>query len=232
MAADGAPPERRPAQLPLDLPVEPNFGRDDFLAAASNRAALAMIDQWPRWHDRALLLVGPEGSGKSHLCAIFAARSGALAASAAAIPSLAALNAAQPGAIVVDGLAPGLDETALFHLLNFATESRAFLVMSARRRPQPEDWRLPDLLSRLRRATVVEIGAPDDALMRAVLEKLFRDRQLAVDAPLLDYAALRLERSLGAARAFAEELDREALAQGRRPTRALAREVLERFLYG
>jgi chromosomal replication initiation ATPase DnaA len=82
-------------------------------------------------------------------------------------------------------------------------------------------------LSRLRRAPMVEIGAPDDALMRAVLEKLFRDRQLAVEPPALAYAALRLERSLEAARVFVATLDRAALAQRRPVTRALAAEVIE-----
>ena len=130
---------------------------------------------------------------------------------------------------MLDGVDRVADETALFHLLNFAAESGATLLMSARRPLRAEAVRLPDLLSRLRRAPVVEIGAPDDDLLRRVLEKLFRDRQLLVDPPVVAYTVLRLERSLGAARAFVAALDREALAQGRRVTRALAAEVLEKF---
>lgn len=217
------------AQLPLDLPTTPRFGRDDFLPAPSNRAALAMIEQWPQWPHRALTLIGPTGSGKSHLCAIWARRAGALAAAPDAVPALEALAAAAPGAIVIDDVDRVYDETALFHLLNFAIESGAYLLMSARRPPRADEVRLPDLLSRLRRAPVVEIGAPDDEMMRAVLEKLFRDRQLLVEQPALAYVALRLERSLGAARAIVAALDREALAQGRPVTRALAAEVMEKF---
>jgi chromosomal replication initiation ATPase DnaA len=101
-------------------------------------------------------------------------------------------------------------------------------LLTARRPPRGDTVRLPDLLSRLRRAPVVEIGSPDDGLMRAVLEKLFRDRQLTVESGLIDYIALRLERSLEAARAFVRDLDREALARGRRVTRGLAAELLER----
>lgn len=218
-----------PAQLPFDLPVAHKYGRDDFLAAPSNAAALAMIDKWPDWADRALLLIGPPGCGKTHLCAIFAQRSGAFAASCRKLPSLDELLAAARTAITVDGVDEADDDTSLFHLLNFASEQRAFLLMTARRAPWSQKGRLPDLLSRLRRAPVIEIGAPDDALLRAVLEKLFRDRQLIVDAPLLDYAVVRLERSLEAARAFAQELDRESLARGRRVTRALAADVIARL---
>lgn len=221
--------QETPAQLPLELPLAPRFGRADFLAAPSNAAALAMVERWPDWPDPILTLIGPPGSGKSHLLAIFSERAGALALDAAHLPALAELTAAAPRAITLDDLENLSDETALFHLLNYAIEHRIHVLMAAPRLPTAEDVRLPDLLSRLRRAPVVEIGAPDDDLMMAVLEKLFRDRQLQVEAPALAYAALRLERSLDAARAFVAALDREALARGRPVTRALAAQVMETF---
>jgi chromosomal replication initiation ATPase DnaA len=175
-----------------------------------------------------LLLLGPPGSGKSHLAAIWAARTGAMTPAPRELPSLEHLSIQAPTALLIDGVDRVEDETALFHLLNFARESDASVLLTARRPPRGDTVRLPDLLSRLRRAPVVEIGSPDDGLMRAVLEKLFRDRQLTVESGLIDYIALRLERSLEAARAFVHDLDREALARGRRVTRGLAAELLER----
>jgi chromosomal replication initiation ATPase DnaA len=220
-------PRRRTGQLALDLAGAPSFDEESFLASPSNRTALAMIARWPHWPDPTLLLVGPAGAGKSHLCAIFERRSGALRVDPAAIASPHSLAWAPPPAAILDGLEAVEDETALFHLMNFLRESGAGLLIAARRPPAAETFALPDLLSRLRRAPVVEIGAPDDDLIRAVLEKLFRDRQLLVDPGLVDYVALRLERSLEAARAFVRLLDEEALARGRRVTRALAGELLE-----
>jgi chromosomal replication initiation ATPase DnaA len=217
------------AQLPLDLPLTPRLGRDDFLAAPANETALAMIDRWPDWPDRILSLIGPAGSGKSHLLAIFSQRARALRVEPASLPSLDALAAAAPEAIALDDVDRARDEKALFHLLNYAVEHRAFLLMTACRPPGADTVRLPDLLSRLRRAPVVRILPPDNSLMRAVLEKLFRDRQLLVEPPALAYATLRLERSLDAARAFVAALDREALARGRPITRALAAAVLAAF---
>lgn len=221
--------EGRPAQLPLELPLEPRLGRGDFLAAPCNEAALAMVERWPDWHDRILLLIGPPGSGKSHLLSIFSDRASALRADGAHLPSLDALNSETPGAVALDDLDRLRDETALFHLLNFAVEHGVFVLMTATKQPTAAEVKLPDLLSRLRRAPVVEIGAPDDDLMLAVLDKLFRDRQLLVEPPALAYAALRLERSLDAARAFVAALDREALIRQRPVTRALAAQVMERF---
>jgi chromosomal replication initiation ATPase DnaA len=217
-------------QLPLELPTTPRFGREEFLPAPSNQAALELIDRWPDWPDRVLTLIGPRGAGKSHLCAIWAGRAGARAVAPEALPTPDQLAAEAPRAILIDDVDRAADETALFHLLNFVSESGAFLLMSASRAPRAEEVRLPDLLSRLRRAPAVEIGAPDEELVRAVLVKLFADRQLTVEPPALAFAALRLERSLDAARSFVAALDREALARGRPVTRALAAKVMEEFI--
>ena len=226
--AQGERATRGGEQFALELPFEPSFAREQFLAAPSNADALAMIERWPSWPDPVLLLVGPPGSGKSHLAAIWAQRTQAYGPPPADLPPLESLMRRKPDAIVVDGLEHARDETALFHLLNHANENNIPVLLTARSRPR-EDWvSLPDLLSRIRRAPLIEIGAPDEELIRAVLEKLFRDRQLIVEPGLADYLTVRLERSLEAARAFVRDLDREALMRGRRLTRVLAGELLDR----
>ena len=218
----------RARQLGLDLPIEPSFGRDDFLVSPSNTAAYSRFESWPDWPDRVLLLLGPTGAGKSHLAAIWAAEAGATIVSSRdlsldALPGLAAA----PALVVEDADRIGPREAELFHLLNLVRSGEGpWLVLTAR--AWPDAWGLAtrDLLSRLRLAPAVEIGEPDDALIRAVLVKLFHDRQLAVDTSVIDYVALRIDRSLGAARAIVELLDREALARGRGVTRPIAAEVL------
>ena len=102
----------------------------------------------------------------------------------------------------------------------------AILLITARAAPATWSVALPDLASRLRAVPVVTLSAPDDALLRAVMVKLFADRQLAVDENLIAYLATRIERSFAAARAAVEQLDREALRQKRAVTRALAAELL------
>ena len=130
------------------------------------------------------------------------------------------------GALVLENLAEGnFDEAALFHLLNLAREERAFLLITAR--SAPAGWRigLPDLASRLRALPVVALEAPDDALLRAVIVKLFADRQLAVDENLVGFLLNRIERSFGAAREAVRKLDQEALRLKRPVTRSLAGEL-------
>jgi chromosomal replication initiation ATPase DnaA len=214
-----------PRQLALALDHPESFAREDFLSGPSNAAALALIEAWPDWPHRAVVLVGPEGSGKSHLAAIWAQNAGARCLAARALNETVVPAALATGALVLEDLAPGLfDERALFHLINLAREHGAFLLLTAR--STPDAISLPDLGSRLRALPIVGLSAPDDALLRALLVKLFSDRQLTVDESLIGYLALRIDRSFGAVRGLVERLDREAMRQKRSLTRNFAAELL------
>ena len=215
-----------PRQLALALAHAESFAREDFLPGASNADALNMIERWPDWPDRVLALVGPEGAGKSHLAAIFAEASGARRVSARALGETDLLGSLATAALVVEDAGDGVNERALFHLINLVREEEAHLLITARTPPGRWTVALPDLASRLRAIPAVTLTAPDDALLRAVLLKLFADRQLAVDEALIAYLVTRIERSFAAARAAVERLDHEALRLKRPVTRALAAEVL------
>lgn len=216
-----------PRQLALALPHSESFARDDFLVGAPNKSALAMIERWPDWPDRALALAGPEGAGKSHLAAIWAEIAGARRISARALGEIDLPSALATGALVVEDASERLDERALFHLLNLMREQESFVLITARTPPASWAIALPDLASRLRAIPAIALNAPDDALLRALMVKLFSDRQLDVDETLVGYLATRIERSFSGARAAVEELDREALRQKRPVTRALAAELMQ-----
>lgn len=220
-----------PRQLPLSLPHRAAMTRADFLVGESNRAAIAAIDAWPHWPAPVTLIVGPPGSGKSHLVEIWRTASGAVVTPADRLGDVEALTGRV--AIAVEDLHHSpLDEPALFHLVNRAAERGAALLMTSRKWPSALPLKLPDLASRLRAARPVELGAPDDALLRQVLIKLFADRQLSVDAQVVETIALRMERSLDAAGAIVAELDREALAAGSPVTRRMAISLLARIFDG
>ena len=211
-------------QLPLPFDHAPRYGLDDFLPSASNAAALDVVERWPQWPDRVMLLTGPEGSGKSHLARIWAARAGAgLLGPDALAGDLDAL--ARSNAVIEDADRVVVPEAALFHFLNLMRERGLSLLMTARTLPSTWSLATADLVSRLRLAPSVAITPADDALMRAVLVKLFSDRQLAVDAALVDYLALRLDRSLDAARRAVMALDRASLDAHRRIGRTLAADL-------
>jgi len=216
-----------PDQLPLELAHRPSLARDDFLIGPSNAEALAMVDSWPNWPTAVVVLAGPPGSGKTHIADVWRAATGAPAVTARGCGSAEPDLLLTSGTVVVEDLHDGpVDEAALFHLLNRVGERRGQAIVTSRVWPKAAGLRLPDLVSRLTAARLVEIGEPDDELLRRVLVKLFADRQLQVAPATIEFLLRRMERSLGAARTLSERLDRRALAEGRAVTRALAADVL------
>jgi chromosomal replication initiation ATPase DnaA len=217
----------QPRQLAFALPHAESLSRDDFLEGAGNAAAVELIDRWPDWPNRVVVLVGDAGCGKSHLASIWAANAGARSTTARALTAGAVPGALATGALVIEDLAPAeIDERALFHLLNLAREDGASLLITARVPPSAFEIELRDLRSRLRAVPAVQLSPPDDQLFRALVVKFCADRQLAVDEAVVSYLATRIERSYAAVRQAVELLDTEALRLGRPVTRALAAELL------
>jgi chromosomal replication initiation ATPase DnaA len=213
--------------LAFALPHAESLSRDDFLEGSANAEALGLVDSWPDWPNKVMLLAGPEGSGKSHLAAIWAEEAGARSTMAHALTAATVPGALATGAVVVEDLTPdSFDERALFHLLNLAREDGAYVLITARIVPVAMEIALRDLRSRLRAVPVVQLKAPDDHLFKALIVKFCADRQMSMDEATLNYVASRIERSFVAARHTVELLDGEALRLGRPVTRALAAELL------
>lgn len=217
----------QPRQLAFALPHAESLTRDNFLEGPANEAALALIESWPDWPNRIMLLVGPEGSGKSHLAAIWAEQAGARSTAAHALSPTAVPGTLATGALVVEDLRPAdFDERAMFHLLNLAREDAAYILITARVPPSAYEIELRDLRSRLRAVPVVSLSPPDDLLLRGLIVKFCADRQMSVDETVVSYLVSRIERSYAAARQAVELLDTEALRLGRPVSRALAVELL------
>ena len=214
-------------QLTFRWPHSPSFAREDFLPAPSNLEALKAIQLWPNWAGRMLMLVGPEGAGKSHLGAIWARAAGATSLTGEELDEQSLEACAGASAVLIDDADRASGAEALFfHLINTGLQNHVWLLLTSRTAPDAWGLNTPDLLSRLRLAPIASLAAPDIELAEAVLFKLFSDRQLQVEAHVIAYIALRIERSLGAARELVEMLDNEALTQGRRITRTMASDAL------
>ena len=218
-----------PRQLTFDLGVTEDFSRRGFFPSPANALALETVGDWENWPQNRLLLIGPEGAGKTHLAHIWAEEAGAVPLHAAALAGLD--PTALPARLVIEDadLCAGTPaaEEGLFHLLNHQLSTGGHLLITAR--TPPRDWglALPDLQSRLQSIAIARLEAPDDALISAVLVKLFADRQIMVPANLIPYLVLRMDRSIAAARDLVAALDARALALGRPVTRALAAELLD-----
>lgn len=218
-------------QLAFDLALEAGYRREDFFVSPANMHAVDAIDGWCTWPGGKLLLVGPAGSGKTHLAHVWAEQAGAVIVQGSSLAQADLPGLADAGAVAVDGAEAVAGnpkaEAAMFHLHNMVVQ-RGSLLMTAN--APARDWGLglPDLKSRVEAASVARLDAPDDALLSAVLVKLFADRQITVPPALIPWLVARMERSIAAARALVATLDSRALAEGKPITRATAKGLLDR----
>ncbi len=213
-------------QLIFDLPVRPALGRGDFFISPANALALAQIDAGD-WPGGKLLLIGPAGAGKSHLARVWATEAAAEVLDASDLPEL---PPEAPAVVIEDADRIAGDraaETLLFHIHNHILACGGRILLTAAAPPRRWGLVLPDLASRMEATAVAEIAPPDDALLSAVLVKLFSDRQIAVSPRLIAWLVRRMGRSFAAAGALVAELDARALAQGGPVTFEIAREVLD-----
>lgn len=220
----------RARQLALSLPHRAAMTRPDFLVGKANAEAIAVIDAWPEWPAPVVLLAGPVGSGKTHLVEIWRAATGGVVIEAGRLRDADVETLAENAAVAVEDIHAGpLDEAALFHLLNRTRELQVPMLVTSRSWASALPLQVPDLASRLRAARPVELGEPDDDLLRRVMVKLFADRQLTVDPAVVDFIAVRMERSLQGASTIVEALDRDALAARSPVTRKLAAAAIARI---
>ena len=217
-------------QLAFRLPARPALGRSDFFISPANASAVEMVTDDARWPQGKLALIGPEGAGKSHLVRVWAGERDAVIAAGANLGGVDLSALADRGRVAVEDVeaAMGDDaaERALFHLHNLLQGSGRLLLTG---RSPPARWpiALPDLRSRIQAMTVAALAPPDDALLAAVLVKLFADRQITVTPALVAYLVSRIDRSFAAAQDIVDRLDRAALSEGRAINRALAARLLD-----
>lgn len=217
------------AQLAFDLPVTETFRREDFFVSPTNATALAAIEMWQGWPGGKMLLTGPAGSGKTHLAHLWLKATGGALVTGANLAYADIPDLSDGGCVCVEDAETVAGdpqaEAAFFHLHNMVTQGAALLVTAS---SPPRDWglALPDLASRLQAAPLTRLDAPDDALLSAVLVKLFADRQITVPPNLIPYLVQRMERSLDTARLLVATLDAVSLAHARPVTRQLAASIL------
>jgi chromosomal replication initiation ATPase DnaA len=213
-------------QLAFDLPVVTTFGRDDFFISAANTAAVEAIETWLDWPLNKLVLVGPEGSGKSHLAQIWAELSEAVVYEATGVWDVDVVD----GPVCIENvhaIAGQRDfEEKLFHLHNIQAEQGRPLLMTGQGAPSAWPFVLPDLASRVQGSHLVQLGAPDDTLLAAVLLKQWADRQLQVEPGVVDYILRYGERSLAGMRRLTARLDQISLQRKKPVGQGMVREVI------
>ena len=199
-------------QIPLSFPVSESYSGNDFLTLPCNEDAMAWIDRYPNWSYPVLIIYGEKGCGKTHLLRLWQAQ-------------------AQNSDVAIDDahnlFGDHKLEEELFHQFNQAKENETRVLMTMTTNVASQNILLPDLASRLMAAPQVEITSPDETDLRAILVKLFHDRQITVEPGVIAYIVPRIERSFSAARTLVQKIDEGALAEKRSVTVPLVSGILK-----
>ncbi|ACT57040.1 DnaA/Hda family protein [Candidatus Liberibacter asiaticus] len=220
-------PKNKEEQLFFSFPRCLGISRDDLLVHSAIEQAVRLIDSWPSWPSRVVILVGPSGSGKSCLANIWSDKSRSTRFSNIAKSLDSILIDTRKPVLLEDIDLLDFNDTQLFHIINSIHQYDSSLLMTARTFPVSWGVCLPDLCSRLKAATVVKISLPDDDFLEKVIVKMFADRQIFIDKKLAAYIVQRMERSLVFAEKLVDKMDNLALSRGMGITRSLAAEVLK-----
>lgn len=212
----------RDAQLALSLPSEPpRYDKDAFFISDANRAAWQCVKSWWASSEPVLVISGPASAGKTHLLHIAVKElSGNVADT-----HYWSENTERAACIGIDDL-PASDSKQFLSHIEGLTSANVRLVLAGNGHPAEWAGGLKDLRTRLEAMPRATLGEPDEALLRTVIAKSFRDRQILVDPRVIDYAAPRLSRTFAAAQAFVTLSDEKALKTKQKISTSLAQKII------
>ena len=217
-------------QLSFSLPKKETLDRDNYFVSQANQGAVSLIEDWINWPSRKLILVGSEGSGKTHLGHLWAGEVGATIINATTLMEQQISELSKAPVLVEDINEIQRNqpvEIVLFHLHNLLYSEGHSLLMTSQILPGRLSFSLKDLQSRIEASTIAKLHPVDDDLLGAILIKMFADRQIYFSDKLLTYVLSRVERSYTAAKLFVEEVDSKAMAESRVIGKKLVRDILE-----
>lgn len=215
-------------QLPLALPeTPPRYDRDGYIRSESNAASWRAGQAWLSSQEPALIICGPKGAGKTHLAHVLAGEERGVFLDAAAF----AQKPSSASVVVVDDL-PAPSPRDFLTALESCIEAGGRIILSGAGHPAEWAGGLKDLRTRLEAMPRAALLEPDEPLIRAVIAKGFRERQVRVSPTVIEFAALRLPRTFSAAHAFVVLADRAALEEKRSITTPFVQKLLDNFSEG
>ena len=224
-------------QLVLGLSLKEALEKEDFFISSSNLDAVTLLSNTDRWASGVLVLVGPKGSGKTHLSTVWSKEHKALHVKLEAV-----LLEMEKGINHEFVCVEGIDifekaerqkklklEEGIFHLINSIGSRGGKLLISSRKMPSSLSIGLKDLESRLQSFSNAIIREPDDSLVMALLLKYFNDRQIFIKHSNLDYIAARINRTYRSIYEFVNYLDHKSLVLNTKVTRPFIDNALNKM---
>ena len=203
------------SQLILKFPFKANYFEEDFYVSSNNFDAYKLIESWPKWSSRFVNVFGPSGCGKTHLANIFKKKinSFLIKASELSDSSLSLIKLKE--CLIIDDYQNNIDETLFYTILNQIHQSNQYIIVNSLKPIKTLAVTLNDLKSRFDSFIDIGIYLPTDDLIRVILTKNFSDKQVEVEAKLLEYILKNTHRSYKDIFDLIDKVDSLSLSSGK-----------------
>ena len=214
-------------QLLINFNLKKDYDEQDFYVSSSNKYAFNIINGWPKWLKRTVNLYGEQYSGKSHLSKIFETKTTCLNIESINFTNEILLKFKTKQALIIENFNFNIPEKLLYSLINIVEQENKYLLITSLKPINKFDFKLKDLNSRINNCLFVEIGAPDDELIYALIVKNFSDRQINIDKKIIEYIIKRINRSYKDIFLFIYKVDKLSLQKGKPINLSIIKKILK-----
>ena len=215
-------------QILFNFKLNKNYFDQDYYLSSSNQEAYKLINCWPKWIKKTINLYGEKFSGKSHLASIFEKKTACIKVFSGKFSDETIQNFKTKQAVIIEDLDENFSENLLYTVLNIIEQENKYLLITSLEPLNKFNFKLPDLISRIRNCLIIGIKNPDDNLIYALLIKYLSDRQINIDKKLIEYIIKRIDRSYEKIFLFINKIDRLSLKKGKPINLTTIKEALEK----
>ena len=213
---------KKNVKLSLNLKKKGIYEKDDFLVSSSNKEAYKLVNSWPEWRSRKIIIFGDSGTGKTHLSKIWQKNTSAIILNLNQLKKIKFESFFKKKNIfIIENISDFFDkinnkeknnlEKQLLHFYNLIEEKKGYLLLTSLIAPKLWKISLPDLKSRILSSIAVKIKKPNDQLLSSVLVKLFVDKQILIDKKIIKFIVYRSERSFANLENIVNKIDKQSL---------------------
>ena len=214
-------------QLLINFNLKKDYDERDFYVSSSNKYAFNIINGWPKWLKKTVNLYGEQYSGKSYLSKIFETKTTCLNIESINFTNEILLKFKTKQALIIENFNYNIPEKLLYSLINIVEQENKYLLITSLKPLNKFDFKLKDLNSRINNCLCVEIGAPDDELIYALIVKNFSDRQINIDKKIIEYIIKRINRSYKDIFLFIYKVDQLSLQKGKPINLSIIKKILK-----
>ena len=184
------------SQLVFKFPFKTRYFEQDFFVSSNNFSAYKLIESWPNWPGKWVNIIGPTGSGKTHLSKILEKK----------IKKIKILDAEninnnivpilnQLECLIIDNYKNNIKEELLYSILNQSKQLEKYIVINSIKPISKMNLEIKDLQSRVNSFVFIGIDLPTDELLKVIISKSFSEKQININPKISEYILKNVDRS-------------------------------------